>query len=83
MSSQAIVKRHERSACDLANRKQITITKRLRRRQPGNRPGCRAEVRFKLERLMPDSDSRILKPSVVHLPCFTDSKQIFAPWRGG
>ena len=80
---QTPVKRHERSIRDLADRKQIAIAKRFRRRQPGNRTGCRTEGHVKFKRLLPDSDSRILKPPVVHLPGFADGPHILAHHRGG
>src|ERR1022692_159062 len=79
---QTPVKRHQRSGCDLADRKQVAIAKRFRRRQPGNRMDCRTEGRVKFKRLLPDSDSRILKPPVVHFPGFADGPHILAHHRG-
>src|ERR1017187_2896057 len=71
---QTPVKRHERSICNLADCKQIAIAKRFRRRQAGNRTGCRTEGHVKFKRILPDFDSRILKPPVVHLPGFADRR---------
>ena len=79
---QAPVKCYEGSICDLADRTQIAIAKRFRRRQPRNRTGCRTEGRLKFNRLLPDSDPRILKPPVVHLPGFADGPHVLAHHRG-
>ena len=45
--------------------------------------GCRAEGPVEFSRLLPDSDSRILKPPVVHFPGFADGPHILAHHRGG
>ena len=79
---QTPIERHERSACDLADCKEIAIAKRFRRRQPVNRTGCRTEGPIEFSRLLPNSDSRILKPPVVHLPGFADGPHILAHHRG-
>ena len=49
------VRRHERGICNLADREQIAIAKRFRRRQPGKRMGCRTEGGVKFNRLLSDS----------------------------
>ena len=79
---QTPVKRDQRGICDLADREQIAIAKRFRRRQSGKRTGSRTEGHLKFNRLLPDSDSRILKPSVVHLPGFADGPHILPHYRG-
>src|ERR1017187_3156246 len=75
---QSLVECHQRSIRDLADRAKIAIAQRFRRRQPGNRTGCRTEGHVKFKRLLPDSDSRILEPPVVHLPGFANGTHILA-----
>ena len=75
---QRLVKRHERGIHYLADRKQIAIAQCFRRREARYRASCRTEGQVKLERFLPDSDSRIFQPAVVHLPGAADGLHILA-----
>ncbi len=79
---QTSVKCHQGSASHLADPNQIAIPQCFRRRQAGKWSSGGTKGPIEIQRLMPDPDTRIFQPSVVHFPCFANGPHVLSHHRG-